>query len=154
MAGAFQGDLNETPDFCGDYPFGTLHRRSPSLSCHDDIYEREYGQVHYGIDCHTGRPGKDGNDERDGRQMLRCLRATWRAPELHASPENGCSKAQCWHENVTSKRAPPAQPAGFLFGEAILDCRMKLSAPALLRVANARLLPNVLKLVCAPIESL
>ena len=66
MAGAFQGDLNETPDFCGDYPFGTLHRRSPSLSCHDDIYEREYGQVHYGIDCHAGRPGEDGNDERDG----------------------------------------------------------------------------------------
>ena len=66
MAGAFQGDLNETPDFCGDYPLGTLHRRSPSLSCHDDMYEREYGQVHYGIDCHTGKPGKDGNDERDG----------------------------------------------------------------------------------------
>ena len=41
MAGAFQGDLNETPDFCGDYPFGTLHRRSPSLSCHDDIYTSE-----------------------------------------------------------------------------------------------------------------
>ena len=45
MAGAFQGDLNETPDFCGDYPFGTLHRRSPRFSCHDDMYEREYGQA-------------------------------------------------------------------------------------------------------------
>jgi hypothetical protein len=30
------------------------------------MYEREYGQVRYGIDWHAGKPGEDGNDERVG----------------------------------------------------------------------------------------
>ena len=95
--------------------FGTLHRRCPSFSCHDDMYEREYGQIRYGIDCDAGKPGEDGNDERDGRANAAMSKGDMKGAcrELHASPENGCSKARCWHENVSSQHARWPQPAGF-----------------------------------------
>ena len=32
---------------------------APASAPHDDMYEREYGKVRYGIECHAGRPRED-----------------------------------------------------------------------------------------------
>ena len=64
------------------------------------------------------------------------------------------AKAQCWHENVTSKRAPPAQPAGFLFGEAILNCSDEAIRSGAIACGECTPPSECPQLVCASIESL
>jgi hypothetical protein len=52
--------------YCRNLPSWHPPSPQPRFSSHDDMYEREYGQVRYGIDWHAGKPGEDGNDERVG----------------------------------------------------------------------------------------